>query len=134
MLAQNARAVGGLRHRAAQQAHPRRFGIASHLGVLLDCPTIGCAKSLLVGDADEPKNQPGATSQLTHKGDLIGMALRTRVGTQPIFVSTGHRVSLPTAVKFALSVTDGYRVPKPTREADRFVANVKKMALKRRTK
>jgi deoxyribonuclease V len=107
-------------------SHPRRFGIASHLGVVLDCPTVGCAKSLLVGDVDEPEDRLGATSELIHKEELIGYAVRTRIGVQPIFVSTGHRVSLKMAVKLALSVGDGFRVPKPTREADKWVGKVKK--------
>jgi deoxyribonuclease V len=113
------------------RAHPRRFGIASHLGVILDCPTIGCAKSLLVGDADEPEDKVGATTQLTHKGEVIGAVLRTKVDVRPIYVSTGHRVSLDTAVKLALDVSDGLRVPKPTREADRYVGKVKEMRRKK---
>jgi deoxyribonuclease V len=108
-------------------AHPRRVGFASHLGLVLDCPTIGCAKSLLVGKADEPEDKVGATSQLIHKEELIGMALRTKVGREPVYISIGHRISLATAVKFAMAVADGFRVPKPTREADKWVAKVKKM-------
>ena len=116
-------------------AHPRRMGIASHLGMVLDCPTIGCAKSVLVGEAEEPADEQGAATELTHKNELIGIVLRTRPGTKPIYISTGHRVSLESAVKFALAATDGFRVPKPTREADRFVAKVKQNdALKRHKK
>lgn len=112
------------------RAHPRRVGIASHLGLVLDCPTVGCAKSLLCGDCDEPADRVGATTQLTHKDELIGYALRTRLGVQPVFISTGHRVSLDMAVKLAIRVTDGLRVPKPTREADRFVGIAKEMTRK----
>ena len=112
------------------RAHPRRIGIASHLGLVLDCPTVGCAKSLLCGDCDEPEDRVGATTQLTDKDELIGYSLRTRLGVQPVFISIGHRVSLDTAVKLALAVADGFRVPKPTREADRFVGIVKEMTLK----
>lgn len=113
-------------------AHPRRMGIASHLGVVLDCPTVGCAKSVLCGEAEEPADEVGAASELTHKNEVIGIALRSRLGTNPIYISIGHRVSLDSAVKFALAVADGFRVPRPTREADKFVAKVKQFgALKR---
>ena len=113
-------------------AHPRRMGIASHLGMVLDCPTVGCAKSVLCGEAEEPADEMGAASELKHKQEVIAIALRSRIGCQPIYISTGHRVSLESAVKFALSVMDGLRVPRPTREADRFVAKVKQIgALKR---
>lgn len=113
-------------------AHPRRMGIASHLGVVLDCPTVGCAKSVLCGEAEEPADEAGAASELTHKDEVIGIALRSRVNARPIYISIGHRVSLDSAVKFALAVTDGFRVPRPTREADKFVAEVKQFgALKR---
>lgn len=108
-------------------AHPRRMGIASHLGIVLDCPTVGCAKSVLCGEAEEPANEVGAVSELTHKEEVIAIALRSRVGCQPIYISTGHRVSLESAVKFALSVLDGLRVPRPTREADRFVGKMKQI-------
>jgi len=113
-------------------AHPRRMGIASHLGMVLDCPTVGCAKSVLCGECAEPADEVGAVSELKHKEEVIAITLRTRVGTKPIYISVGHRVSLESAVKFALAVTDGLRVPRPTREADRFVAKVKQNgALKR---
>jgi len=108
-------------------AHPRRMGIASHLGMVLDCPTVGCAKSVLCGEAEEPANEVGAVSELTHKEEVIAIALRSRAGCQPIYISTGHRVSLESAVKFALSVLDGLRVPRPTREADRFVGKMKQI-------
>ena len=112
------------------RAHPRRAGIASHLGLVLDCPTVGCAKSLLCGDCDPPDDIVGSTTQIIHKEELVGYALRTRLGVQPVFISIGHRVSLDTAVRLALAVTDGFRVPKPTREADRFVGIVKGMTFK----
>jgi deoxyribonuclease V len=113
-------------------AHPRRMGIASHMGLVFDCPTVGCAKSVLCGKAEEPADEAGAASQLTHKDEVIGIALRSRVGCKPIYISTGHRVSLASAVKFVLSVMDGFRVPRPTRQADRFVAKMKRIeALKR---
>ncbi|HXA56160.1 MAG TPA: deoxyribonuclease V [Candidatus Acidoferrum sp.] len=103
------------------RAHPRRFGIASHLGVVLDCPTIGCAKSVLVGTGRLPAQRVGATAHLIHKEEVIAESLRTRVGTRPVYISAGHRVSLGTAVGLAMSVVDGYRIPKPTREADKYV-------------
>ncbi|MGH9574757.1 MAG: deoxyribonuclease V [Candidatus Acidiferrales bacterium] len=108
-------------------AHPRRMGIASHLGMVLDCPTVGCAKSVLCGEAEEPADEVAAVSELRHKEELIAIALRSRVGCRPIYISTGHRVSLESAVKFALSVLDGLRVPRPTREADRFVGKMKQI-------
>ena len=98
-------------------AHPRRFGIACHLGVLLDLPTIGCAKSILVGRADEPGPRPGDWTPLVDRGETIGAALRTRAGVKPIFVSIGHRVSLETAIELVLRCGRGYRLPEPTRLA-----------------
>jgi len=107
-------------------AHPRRMGLASHLGVVLDRPSIGCAKSLLIGTHDPFGSQPGASAPLTDNGEVIGAALRTRTATRPVYVSQGHRVSLETAVRLTLSVVDGWRIPRPTREADRFVSEVKR--------
>jgi deoxyribonuclease V len=107
-------------------AHPRRFGIASHLGVLLDCPTIGCAKSILVGIPEEPGPEPGCWAPLSDEGKTIAAVLRTREGTKPVYVSQGHRVSLENAIRFAVAVTDGFRIPRPTREADHFVEQVKR--------
>jgi len=110
-------------------AHPRRFGMASHLGVLLDVPTIGCAKSRLIGEYREPGLRAGAWKPLVHQGERIGAALRTRVGSQPIYISTGHRVSLESALELTMEACDGPRVPRPTRLADRYVAEVKRVAL-----
>lgn len=106
-------------------AHPRRFGLASHAGVLLDIPTIGCAKSRLTGQAEEPGNEPGEWSPLRDNDEVIGAVLRTRRNVRPIFVSVGHRVSLETSVEMAMSCCDGLRIPRPTREADRFVGEFK---------
>ena len=104
-------------------AHPRRLGIASHLGLVLDRPTIGVAKSVLIGKYREPGVRAGSSSPLVDEksGEVIGAALRTRQGAQPVFVSLGHRISLKTAVKLTLAVSDGYRLPRPTRDADRWV-------------
>jgi deoxyribonuclease V len=104
------------------RAHPRRFGIACHLGVLLDRPTIGCAKSVLVGHADEPGPAPGDWTPLRHGASVIGVALRTKARTKPIYVSTGHRVSLETAISVVMACSRGYRLPEPTRLADRLAS------------
>jgi deoxyribonuclease V len=107
-------------------AHPRRMGLATHLGILLDRPTIGCAKSILIGTHGPLGNQQGAWNALTDGAETIGAAVRTRSGVNPIYVSQGHRVSLLTAIKMTLSVCDGSRVPRPTRQADRYVSEVKR--------
>jgi deoxyribonuclease V len=107
-------------------AHPRRFGIACHLGVLFDKPTIGCAKSVLVGDFKEPGSRAGSARPLIHAGDRVGVALRTRDGVRPIFVTQGHRVSLDSAVELVRRTLDGFRIPKPTREADHYVRELRR--------
>ncbi len=107
-------------------AHPRRFGIACHLGLLLDTPTIGCAKSILVGEADEPGAQAGSTAALVDKGEKVGVALRTRDHVRPIYVTIGHRVSLESAVRIVAQCLDGFRLPKPTREADHWVRDLRR--------
>lgn len=106
-------------------AHPRRLGIASHIGLWLQMPTIGCAKSLLCGDYQEPGPQRGSHSPLMYKGETVGAVLRTRDRVKPIFVSPGHRVSIETAIRIALNCVSRFRIPKPTREADLFVASLK---------
>ncbi|HEV8384166.1 MAG TPA: deoxyribonuclease V [Candidatus Acidoferrales bacterium] len=107
-------------------SHPRRFGLASHLGVLLDCVTVGCAKSRLIGEHAEPARAAGSWKPLMDVGETIGAVLRTRDRVNPIYVSQGHRVSLPTAIALVMAVADGFRVPKPTREADHFVEEMKR--------
>jgi deoxyribonuclease V len=107
-------------------AHPRRLGIASHMGLLLDRPTIGCAKSLLCGKYKEPGIKRGSGSPLIDHGEVIGAVLRTRDGVNPIFISVGHRISLESAIKIVLQCHSGFRIPKPTREADIFVGQLKK--------
>jgi len=109
-------------------AHPRRFGIACHLGVLLDRPTIGCAKSILVGTAKKPSRQAGSWAPLVDgkTQEVIGAALRTREGVKPVYISQGHRISLERAIEFALAASDGFRIPRPTREADHYVEAVKR--------
>ncbi len=114
------------------RAHPRRFGIACHLGVLLDKPTIGCAKALLVGDYPEPAAHRGATSPLILDGEQVGTVLRTRDGVRPIFITPGHRVSVRTAVELIRPCLDGLRIPKPTREADHYVNALRREFQRRR--
>jgi deoxyribonuclease V len=99
-------------------AHPRRCGIACHLGVLADLPSIGCAKSLLVGIHDLLPDVRGAWTPLQHHGDIVGAALRTRPGVRPVYVSIGHRVSLETAIQFVMACVTRYRLPETTRAAD----------------
>jgi deoxyribonuclease V len=106
------------------RAHPRQFGLACHVGVLFDKPAIGCARSLLVGEAGEPGAKAGSTAPLDFHGELVGTVLRTRDNTRPIFVTQGHRISLPTAVRVVRKCTDGYRIPRPTREADHYVRDL----------
>lgn len=98
-------------------AHPRRFGIASHLGVLLDVPAIGAAKTRLTGRHAEPSNVKGAWTPLIDGAETIGAVVRTRVGVKPIYVSIGHRVSLKTAIELTLACVTRYRLPETTRQA-----------------
>lgn len=98
-------------------AHQRRFGLACHLGVLLDKPALGVGKSKLVGNYADPDFPKGSTSPLTHKGDLIGRVVRTREGVKPVFVSPGHRITLDEAVELTLALTTRYKLPEPTRLA-----------------
>ncbi len=107
-------------------SHPRRFGLACHLSVVLDRPGIGVAKSLLIGRYEEPPPQVGAWTPLVDAEETIGAVLRTREGVQPIFISIGHRIDLESAIQVALACSDGTRIPKPTREADHFVEQLKR--------
>ncbi|MCC7290785.1 MAG: deoxyribonuclease V [Phycisphaerales bacterium] len=106
-------------------AHPRRFGLACHAGVLLDRPSLGCAKSVLVGTFDPPRKSAGATSMLLDGDEPIGAAVRTRAGVKPVFVSVGHRLSLDAAVQITLATCTRYRLPEPTRLADLLVDKLK---------
>jgi deoxyribonuclease V len=103
-------------------AHPRRFGIACHLGVIRGVPTIGVAKSRLVGEHGAPPQRRGAWVPLRDRGETIGAVLRSRAGIRPIFVSIGHRVSLPAAVRYAMACTTRFRLPETTRWAHRLAA------------
>jgi deoxyribonuclease V len=99
-------------------AHPRRLGIASHLGLVLGVPTIGCAKSRLCGEFEEPPPERGAWSPLIHREETVGAALRTRDGCNVVYVSTGHRISLKSAISVVLACAPRYRLPEPQRLAD----------------
>ena len=103
-------------------AHPRRFGIASHLGVLLDMPTIGCAKSLLVGRWNGLAETAGSLAELMDGEEKIGMAVRTKDKCKPIIVSIGHRMDIDSAVRLVLACGRGYRLPEPTRWAHRLAS------------
>lgn len=103
-------------------AHPRRFGIACHLGLLTDLPAIGVAKSRLIGDFEPPPQTKGAWRPLTHKGERIGAVLRTRANTRPLFISVGHRLGLTEAVELVMHCTTKYRLPETTRAAHRLAS------------
>jgi len=98
-------------------AHPRRFGLASHLGLFLNTPTIGCAKSRLCGQHEEPGVDPGSYAEVKDRDETIGVALRTKLGVKPIYVSIGHKVDLQTAIYWVMKCCYGYRLPEPTRLA-----------------
>jgi deoxyribonuclease V len=99
-------------------AHPRKMGLASHLGLILNIPTIGCAKSHLYGEFDEPGNERGSFSNLKdNNGSIIGTVLRTKTGVKPLYVSIGHKIDLPSSIHWVLQCCQGYRLPEPTRMA-----------------
>ena len=98
-------------------AHPRRLGLASHLGLLLDVPAIGCAKSILCGSHGSLGEEPGSYASLLDNGEVIGAALRTKRGVKPVYVSIGHKVDLEAAIHWVLACCRGYRLPEPTRLA-----------------
>lgn len=109
-------------------AHPRRFGLACHLGVLLNLPSFGCAKSRLIGEHLEPGPRRGAHRPLRHRGEKIGEALRTRSNTKPVFISIGHRISLHTARRLALAWSPRTRIPEPVRLAHQHVNRLRRAA------
>jgi deoxyribonuclease V len=98
-------------------AHPRRFGLASHVGLLLDLPTIGCAKSILCGRHQPVAEEAGSYAELLDKGEIIGAALRTKSGVKPLYVSVGHRIDLASALRWVMKCCLGHRLPEPTRLA-----------------
>lgn len=109
-------------------AHPRRFGIASHAGLILDIPSIGCAKSLLTGFFESPKTEAGSQSALTDRKthEVIGAVLRTKQKVNPVFVSPGHRMDLYSAVEITKACVRKHRVPEPTRQAHLYVNEVRR--------
>jgi deoxyribonuclease V len=107
-------------------AHPRRFGIACHLGVLCGLAAVGCAKSRLVGTHPEPPEARGGRAPLMDHGQVVGTVLRTQTGIKPVYVSLGHLMDLPTAEELVLRCATRYRLPEPTRLADKLVAQEKK--------
>jgi deoxyribonuclease V len=98
-------------------AHPRRVGIACHVGLLIERPTLGCAKSVLVGKYEEPPSERGAWTEMIDKGEVVGAAVRTKRNVQPIFASPGHLIDLEGAIDLTLRSDGGYRQPEPTRRA-----------------
>ncbi|WP_137939384.1 deoxyribonuclease V [Chitinivorax sp. B] len=105
-------------------AHPRRFGLACHVGILFDVPTIGCGKTLLRGTHEAVGTTRGDYAPLVDDGEIVGRALRTQNGIKPVYVSTGHRVSLPTACAWTLTLCTKYRLPETTRRADQLVKSL----------
>ena len=106
-------------------AHPRRLGLAAHLGLFFDKPTIGCAKSRLIGTFNEPPPKKGCYSLLKDKNQTIGAVLRTRTNVKPVFISAGHKCQLDDAIKWALKCSIKYRLPEPTRLAHQIVSKMK---------
>jgi deoxyribonuclease V len=100
-------------------AHPRRLGLASHLGLVLDVPAIGCAKSILCGKHDPLGEEPGDRAPLVDGGEVVGSALRTKRRVKPVYVSIGHRIGLDDACRWVRACCKGYRLPEPTRLAHR---------------
>ena len=98
-------------------AHPRRFGIATHLGLLLDITAIGCAKSRLTGEYSHLKDEAGSSSLLTDNGEIIGAAVRTRKSVKPLFISIGHKIDLESCIHWVMKCCRGFRLPEPTRLA-----------------
>ena len=107
-------------------AHPRHFGLASHMGLILDKPSVGCAKSRLVGEYSCVKNVVGEYSKLFYKNKVVGAVLRTKINTNPIFVSPGHKTNLIFAIHIALKMCRGYRIPEPTRQAHLLVNKLRR--------
>lgn len=110
-------------------AHPRRLGIASHLGLELGIPTIGCAKSVLIGTYEEPENEPGAYSYMYDKEEVIGAALRTKKNVKPVFVSPGHLITLEESIDIVRRCVMKHRLPEPTRQAHNAVNEYRRAEL-----
>jgi deoxyribonuclease V len=109
-------------------AHPRRVGLASHVGLWLNLPCVGCAKSRLIGEFKPPKREAGSSCDLIDKEEVIGKVVRTKTGVNPLFVSIGHKIDLDSAVRLTLTACRGYRLPEPTRLAHLFVNELRSAA------
>ena len=107
-------------------AHPRGFGIASHLGLWLEIPTVGCAKTLLCGKFEPPDETRGARAPIIYKNQTIGAALRTKTRVSPVYVSPGHLIDLESSIQLMLDCDGGYRIPEPTRRAHLFVNRLRR--------
>lgn len=107
-------------------AHPRRMGIAAHMGLWLNRPTFGCGKSVLAGTFATPAPERGTWTPMVHRGDTVGVALRTKNKVNPVFISPGHLIDLPTAIALTLQCDGGYRLPEPTRRAHLFVNTLRR--------
>ena len=107
-------------------AHPRRLGIAAHLGLWLQVPCVGCAKSKLWGRYQEPGPQPGSASPLTDRGEVLGRVLRSKIRSNPLFISPGHRIDLDSSVRVVQESLRGYRLPEPTRQAHEYVNSLRR--------
>jgi deoxyribonuclease V len=103
-------------------AHPRRFGLACHIGLLAGIPTIGVAKTRLIGQHDPVSESRGSWQPLWHEGEMVGAVLRTRARVKPVYVSTGHRISLETAIEYVMACAPKYRLPETTRWAHRLAS------------
>jgi deoxyribonuclease V len=110
-------------------AHPKGIGIASHLGVLLDIPSVGCAKSRLIGEYEEPGLKKGEWSPLKYAGRVVGAVLRTRENVRPLFVSPGHGIDLKTSLGIVLGCAGKYRIPEPLRTADFLSKKIRRESL-----
>jgi deoxyribonuclease V len=111
-------------------AHPKGLGIATHIGTLLDTPTIGCAKSILVGVYNEPGLKRGEWSSIEYRGRIVGAVLRTKDNVKPLFVSPGHRIDLQGSIEIVLRLTTKYRIPEPLRRADLISKRIKRELIK----
>lgn len=109
-------------------SHPRRAGLACHVGLWLDRPCLGCAKSVLVGTYREPSPRAGSQTALKDKGEVIGRVVRTRTGVKPVYVSVGHKIDLPSAVRVVLATCRGHRLPEPARQAHLRVNTLRRAA------
>lgn len=107
-------------------AHPRGFGLASHLGILTGIPTIGCAKSRLLGKAGEPGREVGDWTPMLHEGRTVGAVLRTRAGVKPLYISVGHMVNLTSSIEMVLACLRGFRLPEPQRRAHLLAEDLKR--------